>query len=291
MSPVMLFRKSLAEESEFEVAARHFDVIESRAELSRRVPPFTYARTARGEILVNVPEQPLVVARYSALPYYKELETDVELLGGKLINSYREHRYVADLQNWYADFESITPKTWFTPSDVPMEEEGAFVLKGETNSRKQKWETHMYAPTRADVGRVLANLSADPLIGADQSIYVREYCPLVCYGSSINGLPISREFRFFILDGEILASGFYWSEHVDHIVEKFGALEVNEPPTQWAREHIALRLVGKIRFAVADVAQMNSGEWVLIELNDGQQSGLSCVDPEILYAAMKERLS
>ena len=32
-----------------------------------------------------------------------------------------------------------------------------------------------------------------------------------------------------------------------------------------------------------DVAQTESGEWIVVELNDGQMSGLSENNPEVLY--------
>lgn len=36
-----------------------------------------------------------------------------------------------------------------------------------------------------------------------------------------------------------------------------------------------------------DVAQTESGDWIVIELNDGQMSGLSENNPEILYKNLK----
>jgi len=41
---------------------------------------------------------------------------------------------------------------------------------------------------------------------------------------------------------------------------------------------------------VVDVARTESGEWIVIELNDGQQSGLSDNDPDQLYSNMKKML-
>lgn len=61
----------------------------------------------------------LVVPRYSALPFYQELESDVNALGAKLINTYYQHQYIADLQNWVIDLGELTPLTWAELKDIP----------------------------------------------------------------------------------------------------------------------------------------------------------------------------
>ena len=121
--PVILMRASLAEQVELEAARMYFHVLENRSDVLR---------------LHHRPDGQVVIPRYSALPYYQELEYDMTSCGLSLINTYAQHRYVADLQNWYYDFEDLTPKTWFRASDVPSTEEGPFILKGATNSRKHR---------------------------------------------------------------------------------------------------------------------------------------------------------
>jgi hypothetical protein len=45
-----------------------------------------------------------------------------------------------------------------------------------------------------------------------------------------------------------------------------------------------------IRFWVFDVARKINGDWIVVELNDGQQAGLSDIDPERFYRVLKQRL-
>jgi len=45
----------------------------------------------------KVPNGSIAIARYSVLPFYKELEADLAERGSKLINSYPQHQYVADI--------------------------------------------------------------------------------------------------------------------------------------------------------------------------------------------------
>jgi hypothetical protein len=46
-----------------------------------------------------------------------------------------------------------------------------------------------------------------------------------------------------------------------------------------------------VRFFVLDIAEMEHGGWTLIEINDGQTSGLSENDPHELYGNLKAALA
>jgi len=183
MNNQILFRKS-GFEDEFKIASKYFPCIERRT-----------------EVLPNN----LVIARYSALPFYKELEEDVETLGSKLINSFHQHQYISDLGNWANDLGDLTPKTWHRLEDIP--EKGPFVVKGATNSKKFEWQTKMFAVDKRAAIDVACQLMNDGVIG-EQKIYVRQYIPLVKFIDGIQGMPVTEEYRIFTCDGEILSSGY-----------------------------------------------------------------------------------
>lgn len=267
-SPVILFRSAgLVNAEELEIAKDKFLTLSLRT---------------------SVPPQSLVIGRYSVLPYYKELELDLRSTGSKLINSYSEHRYIADMQNWYQDLADITPKTWFRMSDVP-DNVGPLVVKGETNSKKDQWRTHMFAENKREAIEVMLRLQNDGLF-YNQSIYVREFVTFAKYGDNpINGRPITDEYRFFVLDGKIVASGFYWSDAVDEINPR---PSVNSVPETFLKSVIekVINASTPPRFFVMDVARLPNNEWMVVELNDGQMSGLSECDPKELYKNMKYEL-
>jgi hypothetical protein len=264
MKPVILMRPSLAEENEFSIASKHLPTFRKRS---------------------DIPPGSLVVGRYSVVPFYLELEEDLAASGSKLINSYREHRWIADLREWYEDFKGITPKTWFDLVSLP-ENGGPFVLKGETNSRKFHWNTHMFAKNKREAMEVYSRLSQDSLIG-QQNIYIREYVPLRKLAEGLNGLQVSEEYRFFFLDRKIVSGAFYWSSHVDDLTEVPKAANV---PLEFLEE-VKNRLGCNARFCVVDIARKADGDWTVIEVNDGQQSGLSENNPEELYLNLKKVLS
>lgn len=230
----------------------------------------------------------LVIGRYSVLPFYKEFERDVGLNGGCLINSYEQHRYIANIFDWYEDLKDYTPKTWRSVLSARTEGyEDSFVIKGETNSQKFLWDTHMYCKDFTEVGRVLNNLLNDSLIG-QQSIALRQYVPLITYMKSLHGLPITKEFRIFVAYGNILCGAFYWASHYQDLLDKgITPPDFEEVPKDFLNKIINL-IGNKSNFYVIDVAQTKSGEWIVIELNDGQMSGLSMNNPEILYKNLRQ---
>jgi hypothetical protein len=256
---IVLFRPDKETEDEYQVCQKNIETYTSRT---------------------AVPPNSLVIGRYSVLPFYKELDTDLTANGSHLINSYSEHVWIADLQQWYPYFEDITPKTWFSLYDA-LQNEGPYVVKGQTNSKKFEWDTHMYAEDKNKLREVYMRCMDDSLLGS-QSVYVRQYIPLKRLATGLRGLPISNEHRTFFLDGQPIASGFYWSNYFEDVKDN-----IVNPPTDFLLE-IGSRL--KARFVVADVAQTESGDWTLVELNDGQMSGLSEVNTETLYRELDKRL-
>jgi hypothetical protein len=262
MQPVILYRNLGLSSDEVEIAAAEaagFRVLKNRVRIGR---------------------DELVVGRYSVIPYFVELEEDLNLLGSRLINSKYEHAYVADLQNWANDLGDLTPETWTRLEDLP--EEGPFIVKGETNSRKHDWKKLMFAETKKQALDIAWRLSEDGLIGS-QKIYVRKYVPLKTFMVGLNDLPITNEFRFFVCYGRIISGGYYWSSYVEELASKPDASEVPQEFLQTAIERIG----NKINFYALDVAQTAEGNWIVIELNDGQMSGLSENDPSSFYANLK----
>jgi hypothetical protein len=225
----------------------------------------------------------LVIGRYSLWPFYAEQAKDIEYVGAKLINNYHQHRYIADLQNYVADLRELTPRTWTNLVDLP--EQGPFVLKGETNSRKSNWKQDMFAPDKKSAIEIYGRLSNDSLIG-QQNIYIRQYVPLVTYMEGINGMPVTKEFRFFVAYGQVVSAGYYWQNYVD---ELSNPPEPSQVPKDFL-DKVINRIGNSSNFYVIDVAQTVSGDWIVIELNDGQQSGLSCNDPDLLYKNLYEVL-
>jgi hypothetical protein len=75
-------------------------------------------------------------------------------------------------------------------------------------------------------------------------------------------MPLTREFRMFVRNGEALCCAPYWGE---------GQYEGAVPSTGEFSD--VMRQV-QSRFFTMDVARRRSGAWMIVELGDGQVAGL-----------------
>lgn len=272
--PVVLFRQSFHADAEstiaeFEAVQQHFSVVEHRSE---------------------IPYNGLIIGRYSVLPFYRELEKDLQVVNqGVLVNSYQQHQWIADFE-YYDVMIGFTPLTW-TDSDFFLAPEGAFVLKGRTNSRKHQWSTHMFAANKREAADVARLLIGDGFIGP-QGILYRRYVPLRTFEIGINDQPFTNEWRFFYYKKTRLSYGYYWTnlreDLLDDIKER-PDLYLPQPAIDFA-DKVASIAAEHVNFFVLDIGETTSGDWILIEVNDGQMSGLSENDPDVLYRNLSEAL-
>jgi len=258
MSLVILYRASSFNNDERLWAKYSFDVYEYRS---------------------HIPNNSTVIGRYSVLPNYKELETDLKTFGSKLINSYEEHRYIADF-DYYWDVEEFTPKTYFQFADIPQKG-GPFVVKGKTNSKKLDWNTKMFAKTKTDAINIGCDLLQDSMI-SEQGVIVRDFVEFKKLDEKLNGLPVIEEWRFFFYKNTMVRYGNYWETFSDKVSTKIpeGGLKFSQ--------QIADIISQRVNFFVLDIAQKVDGSWMLIEVNDGQMSGLQNISPERFYAKLIE---
>lgn len=270
MKPVILFRHDYTNNDEFEEAVKigcagGIEVLCSR---------------------VAIPKDSLVIGRYSVLPYYSELETDLEILGSKLINSTAQHKHIADF-DWYNDISDLTFESWYdwqvtSVPNVPL------IVKGRTNSRKFDWNKLMYAENKIAAINIACELYKDSLIGP-QGIVYRRYEPLEVVEVGLSDMPMTNEWRVFFLNGRLVSYGYYWSivENVEEVAKRLkpgfiddGGLQI----AQWAAERLS------VPFVAVDVAKTQEGQWKVVEVNDGQMSGLSTIDPKQFYEALAKVL-
>lgn len=268
MNVKMLFRVDISSLCEFACAKKYFDVYGSRME---------------------VPKDSLVVGRYSVLPYYRELQRDLSFNGSRLINNVAEHKYIADF-DWYHDIADLTPRTWFNATtasfafdDLPH----GMVLKGRTNSSKS-WEW-MYAKTKEDFFRIDKYLHQNKML-AHQGIVYREYVPLDIVEKSCipNSFDFVNEWRCFFYKNSLLAMGYYWTMAELSSIEKANEQDLCDART--VAYNAASKLAKHTNFFVVDIAKTAEGKWIVIEVNDGQMSGLSCCNEEELYSNLKSRI-
>jgi hypothetical protein len=141
----------------------------------------------------------------------------------------------------------------------------------------------MFAETRERALSIGNDLANDSLIGP-QGILYRKYVPLKTYEIGINGLPFTNEWRFFFYKRNMLSFGYYWTlaDDKDKAGMDGAGMRLAQTVADIACTHVS--------FFAVDIAQKEDGDWILIELNDGQQAGLSFNDPNLLYSNLSHYL-
>lgn len=193
-----------------------------------------------------------------------------------LINAPAQYEHCHQLPNWYGRLEGQTPRSvWADAGDMSLARlrvllqtfgDRPVIVKDYVKSRKHEWLEACFIPSAADhqavervVSRFLA-LQGDDLNGG---LVFREFLDFEPLGSHIkSGMPLTREFRLFFLDGVMIQESRYWDQ---------GDYAGETPPLA----HFT-RLAASVesRFFTMDVAKTVNGEWVVVELGDGQVAAL-----------------
>jgi hypothetical protein len=208
---------------------------------------------------------------FGAIANYEKVYTYFAETGLSLINSVDEHYKIALLPNWYSQIQELTPKSkvyTVPPSYEQVLEDFTFpiFLKGERQTNRHKKELCV-AENRSDFERILAAWQTDPILNW-QKMIVRAFVNLMPIEktTSLHQLQKSFEIRVFVWFGTILSMGQYWeSEH------KIQLNKTDQTKIQELTAIIYKKLL--VPFMVIDFGKTLQNEWIVIELNDAQESG------------------
>lgn len=259
-NPFVLYRESLLD-----------DTAELRA-IQKFVPS--------GSAQESIPPGSIVFPRFRSIPFGKELEDSVLSAGSTLVNSWEQYQFVSDLWAWVRLLDGLTPVA-YRVDEVGSLPEGEYFIKGETNSVKHDWFGSAFAGSLSDVQRVISNLRGHSIVG-NQSLVIRPFVHYRQLAVMESGQPVFHERRYFALGGQVVGSGFYWSQQRHRFDASLLAPLVDGSAESTLREAIK-RIGEKINFVVIDLAEKTDGSWDVIELNDGNMSGLTGVDPSALW--------
>jgi hypothetical protein len=200
--------------------------------------------------------------------------------GIELLNTPSEHDRCSLLPEWYPLIEAQTPRSrWY--QEIPSIEMilsefqlPVFVKGSRQTSRHQAAASIIR--NKEDYERAVSIYRNDPILQW-QEFVCREFVPLrpVLGGEGLKITP-SFEFRTFWHRSTCLGAGRYWYEAPDYCwtdSEKGEALA------------LATRAAEKLDcgFAVIDLAMTADGRWIVIECNDGFESGYAAVSPFVLW--------
>lgn len=230
--------------------------------------------------------------------FYELLYQALAAKGLLLINTPTAYRHCHYLPESYPVLAGFTPlSTWLlvrgeVSMDAVMEALRPFgakpiIVKDFVKSQKHAWYEACYIPSAADkvmVERVVKRFLQLQGEDLNEGLVFREFVefePLAIHSKS--GMPLSQEYRLFILDGQTILSSAYWEEG-DYTLAR-----TDSPPLE--EMHAIARKV-ESRFFSMDVARRKDGTWTIVELGDGQVAGLPAgINLEVFYQVMTEKLS
>ena len=226
---------------------------------------------------------------------YAGFHRALEDRGVRLVNDPAAYRHCHHLPESYPAIAGHTPRTVWLPGrgefdpDAVMDllrpfGDAPVIVKDYVKSQKHAWAEACFIPSATDreaVGRVVRRfleLQGPDLAGG---LVFREFAEFEPVGRHPrSGMPLTLEYRLFFLDGGPLLVTPYW-EGV--------AYEGDGPPV----ERFTTLAVGvRSRFFTVDVARKRDGDWLVVELGDGQVAGLpDAADVGAFYRGLGERLS
>lgn len=233
----------------------------------------------------RLPTPLTAIARIGAIDEYDDFYESLRREGIHLIHTPEEHQRCGELPAWYPLLSEITPRSvWFdeVPTSAKILEYFDFPLfiKGARQTSKHN-KSLSIVEDKASLENLLKMYKDDPILHW-QKLVCREYVELKSVGDAYSDeIPPSYEFRTFWWKGKFVGAGRYWylaDEYQWTGAEKAQALEV----AQIAAERVA------VNFLVVDVAQRTDGTWIVIECNDGQESGYAGLSPFLLWRNIAE---
>ncbi|MFI1933721.1 ATP-grasp domain-containing protein [Streptomyces sp. NPDC020330] len=212
---------------------------------------------------------------------YAELEAALDARGCALLTGAADYRRAHELPGWYEEFEGLTPRSvWCAMAPgapAPTADElaglaaplgpGPGIVKDFVKSRKHEWHEACYVPELADRERLAA------VVGR----FVELQGPFLAGGL------VLRSFEPFVADGE---ARVWWVDGEAVLVTAHPDTPgpVSVPGLAALREavgHLGLRWV------TTDLAVREDGVWRVVEVGDGQVSGLPAgAEAGALFAAL-----
>lgn len=207
----------------------------------------------------------------------------------ELINSPDEYKHCHYLPDSYEKIASKTPKSnWTTEltNDAILAltsnfGESPLIVKDFVKSEKHNWDEACFIPNASDSDKVKSvvdkfiELRGDSL---NEGLVFRQFEELEFLTEhSKSGMPLTKEFRVFFANKKIIKVFDYWDE---------GEYGETKPELDDFIE-IAQNIDSK--FFTMDIAKKKNGDWIIMELGDGQVAGLpDNADRTEFYSRLKE---
>ena len=242
---------------------------------------FSYKRSC-----FNYEEEINAIGRFGVAYDYDRVYEGLAQNNILLIHTPEQHWRAGNLDGWYPLVKHLTARSLWFNSPPPVEEiETEFAypvfIRGTFQTNRHSSRSSV-VHSKEDYQRVVSEYCAHPRL-KQQKFVVREFLFLrpVKQIAVTDMVPPSFEFRSFWWKGELVGFGPYWNTVADYAIS---------PQEELATITLSRQVVQRVNvpFLVVDVAQKLDGQWVLIECNEGQESGYAGVSPLLMWQKIIE---
>jgi hypothetical protein len=254
---------------------------------------YNFDDKSSNRIIVNNEKEPVIYRGWMINPVdYKILYYDLLSKNYILINDpiqYRNCHFLPDSLKYIGNY---TPKTIFQKIEnessistlvekVKIFSGKSVIIKDYVKSEKHYWDTAFFVENSNDTIKLtetINNLIELKENDLNEGIVIREYIELNNLTKhSKSGMPLSEEYRLFFYKNKLLCIFNYWKE---------GNYNINKSDTKHFEE---IAETVESNFFTMDIARKKDGNFIIIELGDGQVSGVPEMgDSFILYKNIKE---
>ena len=256
--------------------------------------PFEFDETVSADdSLVHLPmfekEQVAIWLGYIPSPErYLQLEVVAQAKNIRLLNDLDSHLLAQEFDRYYLLIQDLTPRSVVVHSleeAVEASQGMAFpiFLRGSVQSMKSKGLKACLAENREEFNRLIPSLF-DASQRSRGRVIMRQFIRLK-HLQLYQGFPQGREFRVFLLDGEVAEIGYYWDK-----ADAMATLSTNEKREVENLAKQASRNVAAPWITV-DIGQDEAGKWWVIEMGDAQFSGLAQIPALKLFATLSRMLA
>jgi hypothetical protein len=241
------------------------------------------------DALWHIPRQPEIVPGvwigYIPLPsHYEQIYEAALSRNIRLLNSPEQFRRAEEFDRFYPFIADLTAESRCVSGMVECEEAAQQLgypvfLKGTIQSQKAKGIGSCVAHDPEQLATI-----ATALLGNHRrslgTIIVRKLLDLRHSRIGPGGFPFGREYRVFVHAGHVVGLGFYWEGE-----DELAALDPTEREQVSGLALEAFRRL-EVPYLTVDVGQTRQGDWIVIEVGDGQFSGLSQIPVHQLWTRL-----
>ena len=200
-----------------------------------------------------------------------------------LLNAPAQHRRAQEFDLAYPFIEDLTPRslTLHRPAGCALaaRELGfPIFLKGAVQSRKARGWKACVASDPSELETLAAALWS--LENRSRGRVIARELVRLRHTRTHGDFPMGREFRVFVLSGAVVSCGYYWPG-----ADPDASLSPTEKTAVYDLAREASRRL-EVPYLAVDIGQLESGNWIVIEVGDAQFAGLSENEPLALWSRL-----